>query len=447
MIREATVIGAGLAGCEAAWQLARRGVPVSLIEMKPRQFTPAHHSAGFAELVCSNSLRSDRLSNAVGLLKEEMRQLGSLILACADETRVPAGGALAVDRVRFSDLVTARVRAHPRIRVTEAEAREVPQRDAVVASGPLTSDALARAIAALPGLRTLSFFDAAAPIVSADSLDMGKIFRQSRYGRGDDYLNCPMTEAEYRAFYEALLTAEKAEVHGFDGSQVFEGCMPIEVMAARGEQVMAFGPLKPVGLTDPRTGREPYAAVQLRAENAEGTMVNLVGFQTRLKWGEQKRVFSMIPGLEHAEFLRYGVMHRNTFLHSPGFLDERYQMLSRPTVYFAGQMTGVEGYVESAASGLVAGLSLARQILGLPPVDFGDETVLGALGRHVSRPSDDFQPMNANFGLLRPIGQRIRNKQERYQAMAVRSLNLVEGIRSNPLACDFDGGLRPAKEE
>ena len=319
--------------------------------MKPHAFTPAHHSAGFAELVCSNSLRSDQLTNAVGLLKEEMRQLGSLILKAADATRVPAGGALAVDREKFSDYVTQAVRSHPLIEVVLHEADELPQTNAVIATGPLTSDKLAEKIAALPGLQTLNFYDAAAPIVSGESLDMTKVFRQGRYGRGDDYLNCPMSREEYEAFYQALLTAEKADVHGFDGTQVFEGCMPIEVMAARGEMVMAFGPMKPVGLVDPRTGREPYAAVQLRAENSAGTMYNLVGFQTRLKWGEQKRVFSMIPGLENAEFLRYGVMHRNTFLHSPGFLDAQYGMIGRPGLYFAGQMTGVEGYVESASSG------------------------------------------------------------------------------------------------
>ena len=440
-MRQATVIGAGLAGCEAAWQLAIRGIPVTLIEMKPEKFTPAHHSAGFAELVCSNSLRSDQLTNAVGLLKEEMRQLGSLIMRCADGTRVPAGGALAVDREAFSKEVTAAMETHPLITVVRREVTQLPRQDAVVATGPLTSDALAKEIAALPGLETLNFYDAAAPIVSGETLDMSRVFRQGRYGRGDDYLNCPMNREEYEAFYRALLTAEKAEVHGFDGSQVFEGCMPIEVMASRGEMVMAFGPMKPVGLTDPRTGREPYAAVQLRAENREGTMFNLVGFQTRLKWGEQKRVFSMIPGLEHAEFLRYGVMHRNTFLHSPGFLDQTYQMIARPGLYFAGQMTGVEGYVESASSGMVAGISLARRLLELPPVDFTRRTAIGALAHHVSGATGDFQPMNANFGLIEPYEKRIRNKQERYGAIAARALDTIEALRSNPLACDFDAGL------
>ncbi len=435
---EATVIGAGLAGCEAAWQLAKRGVRVALVEMKPRRYTPAHHSEGFAELVCSNSLRSDQLTNAVGLLKEEMRQLGSLIMRAADETRVPAGGALAVDREAFSAHITQAVQVHPHVTVVREEAVRLPEGPCVIATGPLTSDALAGQIARLPGLETLHFYDAAAPIVSGDSLDMGKVFRAGRYGRGDDYLNCPMTREEYFAFYEALRDAQTADVHGFDGTQVFEGCMPIEVMARRGEMVMAFGPMKPVGLTDPRTGREPFAVVQLRAENREGSMYNLVGFQTRLKWGEQKRVFSMIPGLEQAEFLRYGVMHRNTFLHSPGFLDAQYQMIARPGTYFAGQMTGVEGYVESASSGMVAGISLARQLLGLPPVDFTRYTAIGSLAHHVAHATGDFQPMNANFGLIAPCERRIRGKQERYAAVAARALDVIEALRSNPLSCDFD---------
>ena len=438
-MKKATVIGAGLAGCEAAWQLASRGIAVTLIDMKPERFTPAHHSAGFAELVCSNSLRSDQLTNAVGLLKEEMRQLNSLIMKAADATRVPAGGALAVDREAFSRYVTEAMENHPLITVERREVTQLPTENAVIATGPLTSDALADEIAKLPGLATLNFYDAAAPIVSGDSLDMDKVFRAGRYGRGDDYLNCPMNREEYEAFYQALLTAEAAEVHGFDGKQVFEGCMPIEVMASRGEMVMAFGPMKPVGLTDPRTGREPYAAVQLRAENVEGTMYNLVGFQTRLKWGEQKRVFSMIPGLENAEFLRYGVMHRNTFLHSPGFLDQNYQMIARPGVYFAGQMTGVEGYVESASSGMVAGISLARQMLGKEPVDFTQLTAIGALAHHVAHATGDFQPMNANFGLIAAYEKRIRNKQERYGQIAARALDMIEALRSNPLCEDFYG--------
>ena len=436
MMERAIVIGAGLAGCEAAWQLARRGVPVTLHEMKPHAFTPAHHSAGFAELVCSNSLRSDQLTNAVGLLKEEMRQLGSLILKAADATRVPAGGALAVDREKFSDYVTQAVRSHPLIEVVLCEADELPQTNAVIATGPLTSDKLAEKIAALPGLQTLNFYDAAAPIVSGESLDMTKVFRQGRYGRGDDYLNCPMTREEYEAFYQALLTAEKADVHGFDGTQVFEGCMPIEVMAARGEMVMAFGPMKPVGLVDPRTGREPYAAVQLRAENSAGTMYNLVGFQTRLKWGEQKRVFSMIPGLENAEFLRYGVMHRNTFLHSPGFLDAQYGMIGRPGLYFAGQMTGVEGYIESAASGFLAGIEMARRLEGKPPVDFPRETAIGALGLYISDTTvSDFQPMNVNFGIMPPLGYRIKGgKRVKNAQLAARSLEKIDAMREDVLS-------------
>lgn len=426
MMERAIVIGAGLAGCEAAWQLAQRGVPVTLHEMKPHAFTPAHHSAGFAELVCSNSLRSDQLTNAVGLLKEEMRQLGSLILKAADATRVPAGGALAVDREKFSDYVTQAVRSHPLIEVVLREADELPQTNAVIATGPLTSDKLAEKIAALPGLQTLNFYDAAAPIVSGESLDMTKVFRQGRYGRGDDYLNCPMNREEYEAFYQALLTAEKADVHGFDGTQVFEGCMPIEVMAARGEMVMAFGPMKPVGLVDPRTGREPYAAVQLRAENSAETMYNLVGFQTRLKWGEQKRVFSMIPGLENAEFLRYGVMHRNTFLNSPALLGTDLSLKACPNVFFAGQITGFEGYMESAACGLLAARSMEARLSGRaftpPPAD----TMCGALLRYITTPTKDFQPMGANMGLLPAPETRIRDKRQRYLAVAQRAVAAME---------------------
>ena len=435
-MERAIVVGAGLAGCEAAWQLAGRGVPVTLVEMKPHAFTPAHHSAGFAELVCSNSLRSDQLTNAVGLLKEEMRQLGSLILKAADATRVPAGGALAVDREKFSDYVTQAVRSHPLIEVVLREADELPQTNAVIATGPLTSDKLAEKIAALPGLQTLNFYDAAAPIVSGESLDMTKVFRQGRYGRGDDYLNCPMNREEYEAFYQALLTAEKADVHGFDGTQVFEGCMPIEVMAARGEMVMAFGPMKPVGLVDPRTGREPYAAVQLRAENSAGTMYNLVGFQTRLKWGEQKRVFSMIPGLENAEFLRYGVMHRNTYLRSPGMLDRYYRLIADDRIAFAGQMTGVEGYIESAASGFLAGIEMARRLEGKPPVDFPRETAIGALGLYISDTTvSDFQPMNVNFGIMPPLGYRIKGgKRVKNAQLAARSLEKIDAMREDVLS-------------
>lgn len=434
---KATVIGAGLAGCEAAWQLQKRGVTVDLIEMKPAKYTPAHHAPGFAELVCSNSLRSDQMTNAVGLLKEEMRQLDSLILRAADAARVPAGSALAVDRERFSAFVTGALLETGRVHVTHGEVTEMPDAPCVIATGPLTADALAERIAALPGLTTLNFFDAAAPIVAADSLDMDKIFRMSRYGRGEDYLNCPMSREEYDAFYDALVAAQGAEVHGFDDTQVFEGCMPIETMARRGRMVMAFGPMKPVGLRDPRTGREPYAVVQLRQDDAAATLYNLVGFQTRLKWGEQKRVFSMIPGLEHAVFERYGVMHRNTFLHSPGFLNNRYEMCSRPGVYFAGQMTGVEGYVESASSGLVAGLSLARALRGETPVDFTRQTAIGALAHYIATPNSDFQPMNATFGLIDPLARRVRVKHERYAQVAERSMNVIEALRENPLREDF----------
>ena len=423
----ATVVGAGLAGCEAAWQLVRQGIRVTLVEMKPGKASPAHHSPLFAELVCSNSLRSDRLTNAVGLLKEEMRLCHSLIMEAADRARVPAGGALAVDRDSFSGHITDALCSHPLVTVEEREVTEVPEGPVIVASGPLTSDALAASIASLPGLRTLNFYDAAAPIVTAESLNMERIFRQSRYDRGDDYLNCPMTEAEYNAFVDALLSAETAEVHGFEETKVFEGCMPVESMARRGRMVLAFGPMKPVGLVDPRTGKEAFAVVQLRQDNAEGTLYNLVGFQTRLKWPEQKRVFGMIPGLENATFARYGVMHRNTFLHSPGFLSAHFSMLSRPLTYFAGQMTGVEGYVESAASGLLAGMSLGHELRGLGAVELPGITALGAMGRYVSTPNRDFQPMNCTFGLLDGLvvdkqHKKIRNKQQRYEVISERSL-------------------------
>lgn len=426
----ATVVGAGLAGCEAAWQLVRQGIPVTLVEMKPERMSPAHHSPLFAELVCSNSLRSDRLTNAVGLLKEEMRLCHSLIMAAADQARVPAGGALAVDRDSFSGYITRSLREHPLVKVEEREIMEVPEGPVIIASGPLTSDALADAIAALPGLQTLNFYDAAAPIVTAESLNMERIFRQSRYDRGDDYLNCPMTEEEYHAFVDALLTAETAEVHGFEETKVFEGCMPVESMARRGRMVLAFGPMKPVGLIDPRTGKEAFAVVQLRQDNAEGTLYNLVGFQTRLKWPEQKRVFGMIPGLENAVYARYGVMHRNTFLHSPGFLNAHFSMISRPMTYFAGQMTGVEGYVESAASGLLAGLSLGHELRGLGPVELPGITAMGAMGRYVSTPNRDFQPMNCTFGLLDGLvvdkqHKKIRNKQQRYEIISERSIQYL----------------------
>ena len=427
----ATVIGGGLAGCEAAWQLAVRGIRVRLMEMKPERMSPAHHSAALAELVCSNSFRGDRLSNAVGLLKEEMRRMGSLIMRCADETRVPAGGALAVDRIRFSDSVTSAVEGNENIVVVRREATDLPDGPLIIATGPLTSDALSEKILSMPGLSTLHFYDAAAPIVTRESLDESKMYRLSRYDRGKDYLNAPMTEAEYTAFIHELLNAETAPVHGFEEKRVFEGCMPIESMARRGFLVPAFGPMKPVGLRDPRTGKEPFAVVQLRQDNAADTLYNLVGFQTRLKFGEQKRVFGMIPGLENAEFARYGVMHRNTFLNSPGFLSAGFEVLNRELCFFAGQITGVEGYVESAASGLVAGISLAEKLAGRNAPVFPSSTALGAMGKHVSTPSSDFQPMNCSFGLIDPLPQgpgqpRIRKKQERYEAIAARALIRID---------------------
>lgn len=423
----AHVIGAGLAGCEAAWQLARQGIRVTLTEMKPAKKSPAHHSDMFAELVCSNSLRSDRLTNAVGLLKEEMRLCGSLIMKAADAARVPAGGALAVDRDLFSGYITRALREHPLISVVEGEAVQIPDGPVIIATGPLTSEGMAETITALPGLGTLNFYDAAAPIVTLESLNMERIFRQSRYDRGDDYLNCPMNEEEYNAFVDALLAAETAEIHGFEEKSVFEGCMPVESMARRGRMVLAFGPMKPVGLKDPRTGKEAYAVVQLRQDNEAGTLYNLVGFQTRLKWPEQKRVFGMIPGLENAVYARYGVMHRNTFLNSPGFLNAHFEMISRPQCYFAGQMTGVEGYVESAASGLMCGISLGRDLRGLGTAELPGITALGAMGRYVSSPNKNFQPMNCSFGLIDGLvvdkqHKKIRNKQQRYEIIAERSL-------------------------
>ena len=429
----ATVIGGGLAGCEAAWQLAIRGIRVRLMEMKPERMSPAHHSAALAELVCSNSFRGDRLSNAVGLLKEEMRRMGSLIMRCADETRVPAGGALAVDRNLFSESVTSAVEENGNIEVVRREALELPEGPLIIATGPLTSDALSEKILSMPGLSTLHFYDAAAPIVTRESLDESKLYRLSRYDRGKDYLNAPMTEGEYTAFIQELVNAETAPVHGFEEKRVFEGCMPIESMARRGLMVPAFGPMKPVGLRNPRTGKEPFAVVQLRQDDAGDTLYNLVGFQTRLKFGEQKRVFGMIPGLEHAEFARYGVMHRNTFLNSPGFLSANFEVLNRELCFFAGQITGVEGYVESAASGLVAGLSLAEKLAGRDAPVFPSSTALGAMGKHVAMPSSDFQPMNCSFGLIDPLGQepgrpRIRKKQDRYEAIADRALILIDEI-------------------
>lgn len=424
----AVVVGAGLAGCEAAWQLARFGIDVTLVEQKPLAFSPAHSSENFAELVCSNSLRAEGLFNAVGLLKQEMRELGSLIMRAADETSVPAGGALAVNRHSFSEYVTNAIRANECIKVVTKQAAEIPgQGTVIVAAGPLVSEPLASDIAVKTG-NMLSFFDAAAPIVTAESVDMGKAFWASRYGEGSDYLNCPMSEAEYRAFWEAIVNAGTAEVHGFEDDRVFEGCMPVETMAKRGFQTLTFGPLKPVGITCP-DGSKPYAVVQLRREDAEGRLFNLVGFQTHLKFGEQKRVFSMIPGLENAEFARYGVMHRNTYLKSPGLLNEYYEMKSRPGLYFAGQITGVEGYVESASSGLLAGLFAACDILGKPKPIFSADTASGALAAYVSGYSGaDFQPMNITFGIMNRLETKA-HKRDRKLAVSQRALEEIKRIR------------------
>ena len=421
----ATVIGAGLAGSEAAWQLAKRGIPVRLVEMKPRKMSPAHHDAGFAELVCSNSLRSDRLQNAVGLLKEEMRIMDSLIMRAADAARVPAGGALAVDRQRFSAMVTDTLRNHPLVEVAEEEADGIPDAPCIIATGPLSSQAMTDAIAQLPGISTLNFYDAAAPIVTAESLNMEKVYRASRYGRGDDYLNCPMTREEYERFVTELVNAACAPVHGFEETSVFEGCMPVESMARRGMMTLAFGPLKPAGLRDPRTGKTPFAVVQLRQDDAASTLYNIVGFQTRLKFPEQRRVFGLIPGLEQAEFARYGVMHQNTFLNSPGFLNDHFEMLSRPGVYFAGQMTGVEGYVESAASGLTAGVSLAMPLLDRPVPAFTRGTAMGALGCYVAATNRHFQPMNVTFGLMDTPDELPRNKEKRIEAVCRHALDTM----------------------
>jgi methylenetetrahydrofolate--tRNA-(uracil-5-)-methyltransferase len=422
------VVGAGLAGCEAAYRLAERGFMVGLFEMKPEKRSPAHKSADFCELVCSNSLRSNRVENAVGLLKAEMRLMGSLVMRIADETRVPAGGALAVDREGFSARVTQAVRSHPNITVHAGEVTNVPDAPAIVATGPLTSDALAEKIGALCGA-PLHFYDAAAPIVSYDSIDLSKVYRASRYGRGDDYLNCPFTREEYFAFYRALISAETAELHSFETPRVFEGCMPVEVMAKRGETTLCYGPLKPVGLE--HDGKLPFAVVQLRQDDAAGRLWNIVGFQTNLKFGEQKRVFGMIPGLEHAEFVRYGVMHRNTFL-PPNLLNFDYQMKRVPGLFFAGQITGVEGYVESASSGLIAAIGMERYLNGEASLDFSEKTAIGALGHYVSDYNgSDFQPMNVNFGLMDPLTERIRSKKERYGRIAERALKIVKELQTN----------------
>ena len=424
-----TVIGAGLAGCEAAWQLAQRGIPVILREMKPEKKSPAHHSDDFAELVCSNSMRSDQLENAVGLLKEELRRSGSLILSCADAHRVEAGGALAVDRFGFSGAVTRKIKDHPNITVVPGEVTDIPSEgEVIIATGPLTSDALSQSIRAFfGGEEYLSFFDAAAPLVSFESVDLDQAWFASRYDKGTaDYINCAMNEEEYDAFWQALTTAQEAEVHGFEDAGVFEGCMPVEVMARRGRDTLRYGPLKPKGLTDPKTGKEPYAVVQLRRDNAQGSVYNLVGFQTHLRFPEQKRVFSMIPALKSAEFLRYGVMHRNTYLNSPRLLDRYYRVRREPRVMFAGQVTGVEGYVESTASGFVCAVELAHRLLGKPPVDFPTETALGALAGYISNESvTDFQPMNINFGIIPPLDHKVKGKRNKNAELSARGLTAL----------------------
>ena len=425
-----TVVGAGLAGCEAAWQLAQRGFSVDLLEMKPEKMSPAHKSEDFAELVCSNSLRGDRLENAVGLLQEELRRVGSLILTCAEATRVEAGGCLAVDRQGFSKLVTEKIRSHPNITVIPGEITEIPAEPVIIATGPLTSEPLSQAIGTYFGADYLHFFDAAAPLVTAESVDMDLAWWQSRYDRGTpDYVNCSMDKDQYLSFVRELTAAQEAEVHGFEDANVFEGCMPVEVMARRGIDTLRYGPLKPVGLTDPATGKEPYAVVQLRQDNAAKTVYNLVGFQTHLKFGEQKRVFSMIPALRNAEFVRYGVMHRNTFLCSPKLLDRYYADRRNPLVAFAGQMTGVEGYVESTASGYLAAVAMAARLAGKEPPAFSKNTAIGALGCYISDESIvNFQPMNVNFSIISPLEKRIRKKSEKNLAIAQRSLEEIDGL-------------------
>lgn len=435
-MKHVTVIGAGLAGSECAWQLAQRGIAVTLCEMKPEKKTPAHETEYFAELCCSNSLRGAGLENAVGLLKEEMRRLDSLILRCADATAVPAGGALAVDRHGFAKMVTDEILHHPNITVKYGEVTDIPEGDVVIASGPLTSEALADKLAALFGeADTLHFFDAAAPLVSFESVDMESAYFASRYDKGTpDYINCPMDKEEYTAFWNALVEAEAAEVHGFEDKCVFEGCMPVEVMARRGEDTLRFGPLKPRGLPDPKTGKEPYAVVQLRKDNATGSIYNLVGFQTHLKWGEQKRVFTMIPALKDAAFLRYGVMHRNTYLDSPRLLDRYYRLKSDKRIAFAGQMTGVEGYVESAASGFLVGVELARRLREMEAINFPQETAIGALGLYVSNETiAQFQPMNINFGIIPPLDHRVKGKRNKNAELSQRSLAIIDAMKEEVL--------------
>ena len=426
------VIGAGLAGSEAAWQLAQRGIPVELHEMKPQKMSPAHHTPYFGELVCSNSLRSDQIENAVGLLKEELRRCGSLIMECADTHRVEAGGALAVDRHAFAQAITEKIKNHPNIAVVEGEVSEIPaEGNVIIASGPLTSEVLSEQIAKLfPESKYLNFFDAAAPLVSFESVDMDSAWFASRYDRGTpDYINCPMTEDEYQAFWEALISAEAAEVHGFEDAGVFEGCMPVEVMARRGRDTLCYGPLKPVGLKDPKTGKEPFAVVQLRKDNAQGSIYNIVGFQTHLRWPEQRRVFSMIPALKNAEYLRYGVMHRNTFLDSPRLLDRYYRVIGQERLMFAGQITGVEGYVESTASGCLAAMELAHRLTGKEPVDFPRETAMGALSLYISDTSVvHFQPMNINFGLIPQLGYKVKGKRNKNAEISKRALEKLSEL-------------------
>ena len=424
------IIGAGLAGCEAAWQLVKAGIPVELHEMKPQKYSPAHSMEGFAELVCSNSLKAERVENACGLLKEEMRRFDSIMMQAADVSRVPAGGALAVDRERFSEYITEKLKNHPLVSVVYGEVTEInPDEYTVIATGPLTSDGLSKEISRLTGCDELYFYDAAAPIVTEESIDKSRVFRAARYDRGTaDYINCPMTKEEYESFYEELINAETAPLKEFENSSVFEGCMPVEVMAKRGKETLTFGPLKPVGLVNPKTGRDDaYAVVQLRQDNSEGTLYNLVGFQTNLKWGEQKRVFSMIPGLENAEFVRYGVMHRNTYINSPKLLDKYYRMKKFPKLFFAGQITGVEGYVESASSGLIAGYNLAALINGMPMYEPDSRTCIGALALYISNPANDkLQPMNANFGIIDGLDVKIKKKADRYAKIAERALNVLK---------------------
>ena len=432
MSQTVNVIGAGLAGSEAAYQLAERGIKVNLIEMRPVKQTPAHHTDKFAELVCSNSLRGNALTNGVGVLKEEMRRLDSLIIAAADKARVPAGGALAVDRHDFAGYITDTLKNHPNVTVLNKEIHSIPEGHTIIATGPLTTEHLAKEIVEITGKDQLYFYDAAAPIIEKDSIDMDKVYLKSRYDKGEAaYLNCPMTEEEFNRFYDAVLEAEVAPVNEFEKEKYFEGCMPFEVMAGRGHKTLLFGPMKPVGLEDPKTGKRPYAVVQLRQDDAAGTLYNIVGFQTHLKWGAQKKVIQLIPGLENVDIVRYGVMHRNTFINSPDVLNEKYELINNDRIQFAGQMTGVEGYVESAASGLVAGINLAHKLLGKGEVIFPRETMIGSMAYYISHAKNEknFQPMNANFGLLPSLDRRIKDKKERYEAQAYRALDYLENFK------------------